>query len=109
MTQRPPAKSARIAKVDALAIAIDAAIEAANQQELEALDKRCAAMLKASSEEEARLWYYRSNVQAALQNTTDAKAGNGGSRIASARFCISGAQRRLQGSRLLDRSAAPRS
>jgi tetratricopeptide (TPR) repeat protein len=74
MTRLRPATSTRSAKVDALAIAIDAAIEAVNQQELEALDKRCAAMLKASSEDETRLLYYRSNVQAALQDITDAQS-----------------------------------
>lgn len=75
MTGRLPAKSARSAKVDALAIAIDTAIDAADRSTLETLDKRCAAMLKASTEEEARLWYYRSNVQAALQDNTDAHSG----------------------------------
>lgn len=74
MKRKTSPKSARSAKVEALAIAIDAAIETADQQQLEVLDKRCAAMLKASCEEEARLWYYRGNVQAALQDIVDARS-----------------------------------
>lgn len=74
MKGRSPAKSARSAKVDTLAIAIDTAIDAADRQTLEMLDKRCAALLRASSEEEVRLWYYRSNVQAALQDIVDAQS-----------------------------------
>lgn len=69
MKRKPSPKSARSAKINALAIAIDTAIDAAHKQLMDALDKRCATMLKASNEEEARLWYYRSNVQAALQDS----------------------------------------
>lgn len=74
MTSKTPVKSARGAKVDALAAAIDAALDVADKTQLEALDKRCAAMIKASPDEEARLWYYRSNVQAALQDIVEAQS-----------------------------------
>lgn len=57
MTGRQPAKSSRSAKIGALAKAIDTSIDAANRQTLEALDKRCATLLKPSSDEAARLWY----------------------------------------------------
>jgi hypothetical protein len=74
MTKKPFAQSDREARVHAVGVAIDAALDAADTGALEVLDKRCAALLRASDEDGARLWYYRSNVQAALQDIVDARS-----------------------------------